>query len=104
VALDVRIDHRPSTAVESAAYFIVVEALTNVAKHAEATRATVTVERATGRLAIAVTDDGRGGADPAAGTGLAGLEERVRGLGGRLQLISPVGGPTSLFVELPCAS
>jgi signal transduction histidine kinase len=104
VTLDVRIDHRPSTAVESAAYFIVVEALTNVAKHAGATRATVTVERATGRLAIAVTDDGGGGADPAIGTGLVGLEERVRSLGGRMQLISPPGGPTSLFVELPCAS
>jgi signal transduction histidine kinase len=104
VVLDVRIDHRPSTVVESAAYFIVVEALTNVAKHAEASRATVTVERATGRLAIAVTDDGRGGADASFGTGLAGLEERVRSLGGRMQLISPVGGPTSLFVELPCAS
>lgn len=104
VHLDVRVDHRPSASVESAAYFIVVEALTNVAKHAEATRATVTIESGGGRLAIAVTDDGRGGADPSGGTGLTGLQERVRGLGGRFQLVSPTGGPTSLFVELPCAS
>jgi len=104
VHLDVRVDHRPPAAVESAAYFIAVEALTNVAKHAQATRATVTIESAGGRLAIAVTDDGRGGADPQRGTGLAGLQERVQGLGGRFQLVSPAGGPTSLFVELPCAS
>lgn len=104
VHLDVRVDQRPPAAVESAAYFIAVEALTNVAKHAGATRASVSIETAGSRLAIAITDDGRGGADPALGTGLAGLQERVQGLGGRFQLVSPTGGPTTLFVELPCAS
>ena len=64
----------------------------------------MTIARRGDRLAIDVTDDGAGGADLAKGTGLAGLEERVRGLGGWMQVLSPAGGPTTILVELPCAS
>lgn len=104
VELRVEVPTRPSPAVESAAYFIVSEALTNVARHAEATRASVEIARRSDRLTIVVTDDGVGGADAARGTGLAGLEERVVGLGGWMQVVSPAGGPTTLLVEVPCGS
>jgi signal transduction histidine kinase len=104
VSLHVDVAERPPSAVESAAYFIVAEALTNVAKHAAATRATVTIARRADRLVIEVTDDGRGGADVEGGSGLRGLAERARALGGWLQVLSPTGGPTTLLVELPCAS
>jgi signal transduction histidine kinase len=104
VALTVRVEPRPAAAVESAAYFIVNEALTNVARHAHATRAEVAIERAGSRLVIEVRDDGVGGADASRGTGLQGLRERVDGLGGNLHVVSPDGGPTTISVELPCAS
>jgi signal transduction histidine kinase len=104
VTLDITVAQRPSPAVESAAYFVVAEALTNIAKHAEATSAAVTIERAGDRLVVEVRDDGRGGADPDRGTGLAGLRNRVTGLGGTMHVVSPVGGPTTLLVEIPCAS
>ena len=104
VALDVRVQPRPSAAVESAAYFVVNEALTNVARHAEATRAYVSIARAGNRLVVEVRDDGKGGADASRGTGLQGLRERVAGLGGDLHVISPLGGPTTISVELPCGS
>jgi signal transduction histidine kinase len=104
VTLDVNVAERPSSAVESTAYFVVAEALTNIAKHAEATWAAVTIERAGDRLVVEVRDDGRGGADPDRGTGLAGLRNRVTGLGGTMHVVSPVGGPTTLLVEIPCAS
>jgi signal transduction histidine kinase len=104
VNLKVRVDPRPAPAVESAAYFIVNEALTNVARHAQATRAEVAIERAGPRLVIEVRDDGVGGADASRGTGLQGLRERVDGLGGNLHVVSPDGGPTTISVELPCAS
>ena len=104
VALKVRVEPRPAPAVESAAYFIVNEALTNVARHAHATRAEVAIERAGTRLVIEVRDDGVGGADASLGTGLQGLRERVDGLGGSLHVVSPDGGPTTISVELPCAS
>ncbi|WP_426571605.1 sensor histidine kinase [Aquihabitans sp. McL0605] len=104
VRLAVDVDPRPSPAVESAAYFIVNEALTNVARHAQATRADVAIARSGSRLVIEVRDDGVGGADASQGTGLQGLRERVDGLGGNLQVISPAGGPTTISVELPCAS
>jgi len=104
VALKVRVEPRPAPAVESAAYFIVNEALTNVARHAHATRAEVAIERAGSRLVIEVRDDGVGGADASLGTGLQGLRERVDGLGGSLHVVSPDGGPTTISVELPCAS
>jgi signal transduction histidine kinase len=106
VPVDVRVDvpRRAPASVEAAAYFVVSEALTNVAKHARAERAQVTVRLAPdGGLTIQVQDDGIGGADPN-GAGLAGLRDRVRALDGEMHLLSPEGGPTVLLVELPCAS
>lgn len=90
--------------VEGAAYYVVAEALTNIAKHSQATRASVTLARQGDRLVISVTDDGVGGANARPGGGLAGLGDRVRSLGGFLHLSSPVGGPTNLLVELSCAA
>ena len=106
VPVDIKVDisQRPPAPVENAAYYVVVEALANVAKHSGATKASVSIARRGDRLAIDVTDNGEGGADATRGTGLQGLEERVRGLGGWMQVLSPAGGPTSIIVELPCAS
>ena len=104
VELDVQVAVRPPAPVESAAYFVVAEALTNVARHADASRAWVTLARQSDRLLVEVRDDGRGGADPAGGTGLAGLRDRVTALGGWMHVVSPTGGPTTLTVELPCGS
>lgn len=95
---------RPSQVVEAIAYFVVAEALTNIAKHSRANRAAVVVRRLDGLLRIVVTDDGVGGADANRGTGLRGLADRVSGVDGRLFVDSPAGGPTVLTVELPCAS
>ncbi|MFI7501247.1 sensor histidine kinase [Streptomyces sp. NPDC049687] len=93
-------------AVEAAAYFVVREALANVARHSGAARARVRAEfeefRDGRRLVLEVTDDGRGGADGARGTGLTGLADRVSVLDGRLSVTSPPGGPTLLRVEIPC--
>ncbi|MEU1191467.1 sensor histidine kinase [Streptomyces sp. NPDC005859] len=90
-------------AVEAAAYFVVREALANVARHSGARRARVRAEHRAGRLLVLeVTDDGRGGADSGRGTGLTGLADRVSVLDGRLTLTSPPGGPTLLRVEIPC--
>jgi signal transduction histidine kinase len=91
-------------AIEGAAYYVVAEALTNVTKHSEATRAAVQLVRQGDRLVIDVTDDGTGGAVIRTGGGLAGLRDRVTSLGGFLHVSSPTGGPTSLLVELPCGS
>ncbi|MEU2392687.1 sensor domain-containing protein [Streptomyces sp. NPDC007369] len=90
-------------AVEATAYFCVAEALANAAKHSGATRVEVAGRIVDGRLALTVTDDGRGGAEPAAGAGLAGLADRLAVLRGRLVVSSPVGGPTVLRVEVPCS-
>ncbi|MFD5493091.1 sensor domain-containing protein [Streptomyces sp. NPDC127091] len=89
-------------AVEAAAYFVVCEALANVARHSGADRAEVTGGHRDGRLFLQVRDDGRGGAEAGAGSGLTGLADRVSVLGGRLSLSSPPGGPTLLCVEIPC--
>ncbi|MCX5070128.1 sensor domain-containing protein [Micromonospora lupini] len=88
--------------VDTTAYFVVSEALSNVARHAGATRAEVRLSRVGGDLVVEVSDDGRGGADPARGTGLTGLADRVAAADGRLLLSSPPGGPTLVRVELPC--
>ena len=104
VSLDVQVATRPPAAVESVAYFVVNEALTNVAKHANATRAYVSIVRAGDRLVVEVRDNGQGGADPATGSGLQGLRDRIAGLGGTMYVISPKGGPTTVSVELPCGS
>jgi PAS domain S-box-containing protein len=89
--------------VEAAAYFLVAEGLTNVAKHAAADSARVVVKRDEGILIVEVADDGAGGAVIADGSGLLGLSDRVAALGGRVQLHSPFGGGTRLRAELPCA-
>lgn len=106
VPVDLRVDvnERPLPAVESAAYFIVSEALVNVVRHAQATAATVEIARRGDRLTIAVADNGGGGADPNAGSGLRGLSDRVAALDGWMQVVSPIGGPTTLMVEVPCGS
>ena len=90
-------------AVESAAYFVVAEALTNAVKHSRATRLTVEVVRDGDLLVVQVGDDGLGGADPAGG-GLTGLRKRVEALDGALRIASPPGGPTLLHAEIPCGS
>jgi len=95
---------RCGAAAQAAAYFVVAEALTNVAKHASATSADVTVTCADGRLTLVVHDDGRGGAVAAPGSGLDGLRSRVAALDGAFDLASPAGAGTTLTVELPCAS
>ena len=104
VEVDPAAGDKPVPVVDAIAYFVVAEALTNVAKHARATRAAVVVRRLDGMLRVVVTDDGVGGADPALGTGLRGLADRVSGVDGRLHVDSPPGGPTVLTVELPCVS
>jgi signal transduction histidine kinase len=104
VQVHVDLDARPSPRIEAVAYFVVAEALTNVARHAHATRASVALARRGDRLTIEVRDNGVGGADPAGGTGLAGLGDRVSTVDGRLDVLSPAGGPTTILVELPCGS
>ncbi|MEU8541887.1 histidine kinase [Streptomyces sp. NPDC048717] len=103
VRLRVDLSRRPAPAVEAVAYFVVSEALANVAKHArEATRAEVTVTLLGGILRVVIADDGPGGADAVRGSGLRGLAQRVRSVDGTFRMSSPVGGPTMMNVELPC--
>ncbi len=103
VDLPAELPQRTAPAVEAVAYFVVSEALTNVAKHArEATRADVTVTRLGEILRVVIADDGMGGADPSKGSGLKGLAQRVRSVDGTFRMSSPVGGPTMMSVELPC--
>ena len=109
VRLRVDVPKPASPGVEAVAYFIVSEAITNVVKHAQATRAEVTVTRTGDRLRITVTDDGRGGAAPVMpaagdGTGLRGLAQRAAAVDGTLSIDSPPGGPTVITAELPCES
>jgi signal transduction histidine kinase len=101
VAVDVDLPRRAGPAIEAIAYFVVAEALTNVAKHSGANRAWLTVGLEGADLVVEVLDDGHGGADPR-GTGLTGLRDRVRAVDGTLALTSPPGGGTTLRVELPC--
>lgn len=91
-------------AVEAVAYFTIAEALTNAAKHSQATRTTVRVARDGDRLSIEVTDDGVGGADETLGTGIAGIRHRVLALDGTVHIHSPSGGPTTITVSLTCGS
>ena len=102
VTLETDGESRLPAPVEVAAYFVVTEALANVAKYAQATEATVAVRRADGRLTVDVTDDGIGGADASQGSGLRGLGDRVAALDGTLSLESPPGRGTHLRVEIPC--
>jgi signal transduction histidine kinase len=102
VDVDLELPVRLPQPVESAAYFVVCEALANIARHSGASHAGISGGYDDGRLVLRVRDDGHGGADPAAGTGLTGLADRVSVLDGRLSLSSPPGGPTLLRAELPC--
>jgi signal transduction histidine kinase len=104
VHLDVRLDCRPPASAEATAYFIVAEALTNAARHADASRVDVRVRLDDGVLRVAVEDDGVGGASTTDGGGLAGLANRASSVEGTLQVSSPPGGPTIVSAELPCAS
>ncbi|MEV6366699.1 sensor histidine kinase [Micromonospora sp. WP24] len=108
IPIELRVDPELGTqggrldpALENTAYFVVAEALTNVAKHSRATECQVSVERADRRLTVSVGDDGQGGAHAAKGHGLAGIADRVRAAGGELTVISPSGGPTEIRAELP---
>jgi signal transduction histidine kinase len=93
---------RLPAAVEAAAYFAVSEALTNVAKYADATQARVSVSRVDGYLDVSIEDDGRGGADPTAGSGLEGLRDRLAALNGTLAIDSAPGAGTQVRARLPC--
>jgi signal transduction histidine kinase len=103
VRLEIRGDERLPERVEVAAYYVVSESLANVAKHAQATTARVSVERRGDRLVVEVVDDGVGGADTERGSGLRGLADRVEALGGRLRVWTPVGRGTRVQAEIPCA-
>ena len=104
VDLDADLDERPPAAVEAAAYFVVAEALTNVAKHSRARHAWVSITQHDGDLVVEIRDDGIGGAIIAPRGGLSGLRDRVTAIDGRLRIASPEGGPTMIVAELPCAS
>ena len=101
VRLDVRIDARLPEQIELAAYYVVAEALTNAAKHADATGVDVEVVAGAGVVRVCVQDDGRGGADVSGGSGLVGLKDRVETLGGRISLHSPPGAGTKVEIALP---
>jgi signal transduction histidine kinase len=88
--------------IESTAYFVAAEAMTNIVKHAEATEIAVAIRLEGDNLVVEVTDNGKGGADPQNGTGLIGLASRVEALDGTLVISSPAGGPTILKAEIPC--
>ena len=103
VTVQAEIPHRPPPVVETAAYFVAAEALTNAAKHAGGAAARVLAREEGETLVVEVADSGRGGADPAGG-GLTGLRHRVEALDGRLVVTSPVGGGTVVRAELPCGS
>ncbi|GAA3508758.1 signal transduction histidine kinase [Streptosporangium album] len=102
VTMDLRLPHRPPPGVEAAAYFCVSESLTNVVKHSKAQRITIKAELSNQCLTIEVGDDGIGGADPTAGSGINGLADRIGVLDGTLSLSSPLGGPTVIQVRIPC--
>ncbi|MFJ3925920.1 sensor histidine kinase [Streptomyces sp. NPDC090022] len=103
VTVDIDLPHRLPSSVETMAYFTITEALTNASKHSGADEVAVVGRLKGDKLVLLITDDGRGGADPAAGTGLQGLADRVAILKGRLIVTSPTGGPTQLRVEVPCS-
>lgn len=98
------LDERPPAPVESAVYFAVAECLANVGKHSGATRAWISLERSPLGVRAVVRDDGRGGADPGAGTGMLGVQRRLAAFDGTMAVRSPVGGPTDVTLEVPCDS
>jgi signal transduction histidine kinase len=90
-------------AVETAGYYLIAEALTNISRYAQATRAWITITHGDGLARIEICDDGIGGADPDRGTGLSGLADRIGALDGRLAIDSPSGRGTTIAAEIPCA-
>jgi signal transduction histidine kinase len=106
VPVEIRTDlsERLPPAVETAAYYVVAETLTNAGRHSGATRAEVDVRRDGEDVLLAITDNGRGGARRKPGSGLEGLAQRVEALDGSLHVDSPDGGPTTITARLPCAS
>jgi signal transduction histidine kinase len=96
-------DERFAAEAEAAAYYVIAETLTNVAKYAQATSARVEVAQSNGSLRVLVSDDGIGGADPMGGSGLRGLVDRVAVLDGTLEVESPPGGGTAIRAEIPLA-
>ncbi len=102
VSLEVEVANRLPGAVEAAAYFVVAEALTNVAKHARATTAAVSIDSRNGEVVVEVSDDGVGGLDASAGSGLSGLQDRVAALDGALETETSAGGGTRVRAVLPC--
>ncbi|MFT4030544.1 MAG: histidine kinase [Protaetiibacter sp.] len=104
LSLDVADFGRLPASAETAAYYLVTEAITNAAKHTAATRLTVRAAVEGDALTVTITDNGHGGADENAGTGLRGLRERAETLGGRFSIVSPAGGPTTLYMALPILS
>ena len=101
VEVNIALPTRPPATVESAAYFVIAEALTNAAKHSGASLIRVDARVVDGRLRVEVSDDGSGGADVEHGGGLAGLAGRLAAVEGRLRVASPIGGPTAILAELP---
>ena len=101
--LDITLPGRPPAPVESACYFAVAEALANAVKHSGSRRVHIRIQHAKDMLRIEITDDGIGGADPARGTGLRGVEQRLGTFDGILAVSSPPGGPTMIVMEVPCA-
>jgi signal transduction histidine kinase len=95
------IEHRLPELIEVAAYYVVSEALTNTAKHANASRVDIEASARDGSLRFSIRDDGVGGADPAGGSGLVGLRDRVEALGGSIEITSPPGHGTHLVVQFP---
>jgi len=104
VDIDVDLEERPPRDTEATAYYIAAEALTNVARHAEAAAARVTVRREHALLRVEIADDGKGGADAASGTGLLGLRDRAEAAGGTLGIASPPGAGTVIVASLPLAN
>ncbi|WGL53761.1 sensor domain-containing protein [Nocardioides sp. BP30] len=103
VEVEARLDGRPPAPVESALYFAVAECLANVGKHAAAEHAWVRMRHRDGMMRAIVGDDGRGGADPTAGSGMLGVMRRLAAFDGTMSVASPAGGPTIITLEVPCA-
>ena len=103
VGVEIDLPNRQPDEVEGTAYFVVVEALTNIAKHSHASEANVAISRDGHWMRIEISDNGLGGADLTRGSGLSGLRDRIQALDGRLRIESPNGGGTRVIVEIPCA-
>jgi signal transduction histidine kinase len=101
IALELNLDARLAEPVEVAAYYVASEALTNAAKHAQASAIELRMDYSDGALTLSIRDDGIGGADPSRGSGIIGLKDRVEALGGRISVVSPSGDGTTLHVRLP---